>query len=100
MIEFKEDTLETMSLNKLSKVYNKGKKELNNMINKSNSDIINLIKIQSNLIENKQEIESTETKLNNLSKTLTEVDFETELKNQLNNSNFDLHGLLLELFFY
>jgi len=106
LIEHKEDTLETMAVKKLSRVYNKGKEELNSIISKSNNDIIKLIKIKSNLLEKRQEIEETENKLDNINKKINEFNFEEEIRKSNsegngsddNNSNFPNHGLLLEIF--
>ncbi len=98
LIDYKEDTLEVMALQKLSKVYNKGKEELSSIISKSNNDIIKLIKMRTNLMDQRQEIEETESRLDNIAKEMKNFDFEEEGQNQLSKSNFPNQGLLLEIF--
>jgi len=88
-----------MALNKLSIVYNKGKKELNSIISKSNNDIIKIIKYKSNLMENRQEIEESEAKLDKINKKIKDFNFEEELKNQMNDSSkFSTHSVLLQIY--
>lgn len=102
--EFKTQKLEFLALNKLINVYKKGANNLDGLISKSSNDMIKMIKINSNLIDNRQLIDSIENKLedsqNNFDKFSSINDIETlyEKNGKLKKSenNFEIYGLALE----
>ena len=104
--EFKTKKLEFLALNKLINVYKKGTNKLDTLITKSSNDMIKIIKINSNLIDNRQLIDSIENKLeesqNKFDKFSSISDIENFyekdgiLKKAKNENNYEIYGLAFE----
>jgi hypothetical protein len=90
--EYHPEKLELLALDKLMKVYNDGKKDVNNILNKSNSQLLKVMSYNSLLIDHKKVLEDTETKLEEAEKNL-EL-FEIEKKFKFDESNFGFTGLI------
>lgn len=103
--EFKTEKLEMMALTKLINVYKKGSENVDNLLNKSSEDLIKLIKINSNLIDNRQLIDTVENKLEesqvNFDK-LADTDnieslYEKDGIIKKSNLKFEVYGLVFQI---
>lgn len=99
--EFKPELLEFMALEKLVKVYKKEEINLNKIFTKSNEELLRLISYNTQLIDSKQIIDNTETKLESAEKSIEKLNVEQKLDNEIEKKkNFNFHGLMMQIIPY